>query len=1069
MNTDEIYTGDERVFRTTSQDKKGVLQKKYASIVSVAKTEGFSLDKYKTISEAIKEWIKDPFDLSELTEGVEGGLEGASDVEDIQKAFNKQVTKLLYRYLSAEKREKRNIFLAKRRFFEMGEETYYQAPDAIVVDKNKRVIETIRYKSKAATGLMKGLNTIKDEFDFEMIEKFYDLYADHQYVKQNIREIAPEFEDSNPFSIECNYYFMKKTTDKAGKFDLDFFGGSGNSIVGFKTNGHILMDAGVCKENAPVLTRPKKDGGTIEYSLDMLFEKYVETATTVGFDCNKDNCKYCAYNVQCNYQKARKKLEKGDNNSPAKLDMTTVKLSDAQLAVVDAATNGAASVYLKLVDEFKDSEDELKKNMQAKVEEAKQMAADAISQYIKVNAGAGSGKTFTMTYLVWFLVKVLDYSLDEILVTSFTDAGVAELRGRIAKALEDMAIAPADVRAYTFDSLYYMCVKENAERLGFPEIPKLLTKEWQREYVEDLLRENTIPNIDYAKIKYDAKSGNSTAWVITAVAKAFDLIQTFHIYGEPDAEDQLIDKLTEAGLMHSMDNNSVKKILEIYKEFDARLKAENMITFSHLQGLMNQLLQLDPDYLKNLGFKYIIVDEFQDTNEYQIGTLNEFISAEQFEKLIVVGDDAQAIYSFRDTTPEYIINLDKYIGHEVLNLYLLENRRSTPEIINLANGVIQLNQNRVLKDLIPVREHGEKVVVKGFQKVNRMYDNEIEREWIAKQIIEMVQSGKYQPNEIAVIGRKRSDAASVGTLLSEAGIPWVSKNPMNLLENSKVQSALALSDAFYDPEDDMSYFAYLVSAYDGKLMDADPAEIRGKINDLKNIFMTINEYEFEDQQKIFHGLLEELKKVEEDEIYSYFLDLLYANEDLPSELAYTRVFKKYGDAMEKKMDQSYEGVVLVTAHSSKGLEWPVCFVMTSSWDSEKLHKRGKKVEAELEEARRLLFVALTRARDELYVTGEYVAFGSEEKVGANGVTGGYVYNQFLHEIFVLLDEKWDPTDYKKIEAKLQKEKEAMEAKLARKAKQNAAKAHRAGTMTEEQKREYDRMVLGARQQTFNFD
>lgn len=1022
--------GEERVFRTTSQDKKGITQKIFAAIIPVSKTEGFSLDQYKTETEAIKEWIKEPYDLSEIADGVEGGLEGASDVEDIQNAINKKVTKLIRRYLVCEKREKRPIKLARRMYFDMGGETYYQGPDAIVVDLAKRTIETIRYKARPATGLIKGLGAIKDEFDFEMIEKFYDLYADHQYVKQNLKELAPWVVDGRSVNIKNNYYFLKKTTDKTDKFDGDFFGGSGNSIVGISTNGHLFSDGVVSKENSAVLTRPNAQGsGVVDYSLDMLFEKYIETATTVGFECNKDNCLYCAYKPQCNYTKARTKLELGDSNSPAKLDMTDVKLSDAQQSVIEAAVN--------------------------KVKGA--------NQYIKVNAGAGSGKTFTMTFLVWYLVVKLGYKLCDILVTSFTDAGVRELRGRIAKALESKGLSEADVCAYTFDSLYYNCVKENAEKLGFPGAPGLLTKEWQMEYVEDLLRDNTIPGIDYSKIKYDFNTGNNTAWVISAVARAFDLIQTFHIYGEPDAEEQLKNQLTEAGLMGSMDNTSVKKILEIYKEFDVRLKTENRITFSHLQGLMNQLLKIEPDYLKDLGFKYVIVDEFQDTNEYQIGTLNNLITAEQFEKLIVVGDDAQAIYSFRDTTPEYIINLDKYIGHDVLNLYLLENRRSTPEIIDLANNVIELNQDRVIKDLIPVRESGKKVLVKGFQRTDRRYENEIEREWIAKQIIEMVQSGKYQPNEIAVIGRKRADAAAVGTLLSEAGIPWVSKNPMNLLENSKVQAALALSDAFYDPEQNINYFTYLVAAYDGKLMETQPDEIRGKINDLRDIFLDINEYEFEDQQKVFHGLLEELKKIEADEIYDYFLDLLYANKDLPSELAYTRVFKKYGNAMEKKMDQSYEGVVLVTAHSSKGLEWPVCFVTLSSWDAEKLHRSSKKCYAELEEARRLLFVALTRARDELYVTGEFVAFGSEEKVSANGVTGGYTYNQFLHDLFVILDEKWDPTDYKKLSAKAEKEKQAMEEKETHKAKQKASKEKNDDGMSEEDKKKYNKMVLGSRQ------
>jgi len=699
-----------------------------------------------------------------------------------------------------------------------------------------------------------------------------------------------------------------------------------------------------------------------------------------------------------------------------------------------------------------------------------------MARAIKVNAGAGSGKTFTMTYLVWAIVtKMLEErtaidvkdALSRIFITSFTNAGVREITERIYSALSYLNASKDDIQAYTFDSAYYNWVCSNYQMLGFPAVPKLITAEFQCEYVEDLLKTQKLSGVDYSSMKYNKENGDSRSALIDLTAKAFEIIQTYHLDGKADAFDRLKEKLAEEGYMNKMTDTTVTELLALYKEYDDRLREENLVTFSHMQGLMDQILAIEPDFIKDLGYEYIIVDEFQDTNEYQISTIKEFMRGDNFKKLIVVGDDNQAIFSFRDATPEYIINLEKYLGEEVENLYLDENRRSTPEIIEPANKIIELNQDRVIKSLIATRPSGKKVSVKGFHDSRAMhYAGKLsEREDIAAQITKMVKEDGISPNDIAVIGRNGAEVYAIGSLLSEAGIPWVSRIPMNLLENSKVQAALALSDAFYDPEVTQNYFTYLCAKYDGKIFDMDPTEVNFEIAKLKSAFLEIDTYEFEDQQKYFHGLLNDLAKAEEDEIYEYFLELLYANESLPEELRYTRVFKKYGDKMKKKMDQAYEGVTIVTAHSSKGLEWPIVFLTLSSWDKPRYHSlRSKKAAMEVEEERRVLFVAMTRARDELYISSEYVADGNEKE--------GYTYNQFFKEIHDVMGFKFDPTDYDKIARRAEKERLALEAKLKRRKKQDQlaefydpakARKKKKGEMSDEEKLKYLDLVKGAKQ------
>lgn len=623
-----------------------------------------------------------------------------------------------------------------------------------------------------------------------------------------------------------------------------------------------------------------------------------------------------------------------------------------------------------------------------------------------------------MVYLVIDLLKK-GYNIHDIFVTSFTNAGVNEIRERIAGVAkaEGFNIEPEDIECYTFDSFYYQNIALNYEKLGFPAMPKMLKADVQKQYVEDLVSETIIPDIDYGRMDFNTETGSSKPWVINAVSKAFNLIQTYHIDpdGREDSVHELCDRLAETTIINGMTEKSVEVILELYVDFEKRLKEENLITYSHLPGLMEQLYEMDDKLYARRKYKYIIVDEFQDSNEYQVETIKRMSQAPSFQKMIVVGDDAQAIYGFRDTTPEYIIHFSNYIGHPVKDMYLLENRRSTPEILDVGNSIIALNKEKVEKSLIPVRSYGEPVFLKGF------YEKKTEREFIVDEIEKLIKSGKYKPEDICVIDRKRSGLSAIGTMLTERGIPWIPKVGQNLLMNGKVKAALSLCDAFYDPDVTVHYFDYVVAKHNGQLDTMDDTQIETEIEELKGIFTNIDSYEFEQQRKIFHDLLDKLKEVEEDELYDYFLTLLYDNEDLPSELEYSRIFKKYGDAMEKKLDQSYVGVTLVTAHSSKGLEWPVVFNTVTNYDTPALHRDSAKAVKDLEETRRLLFISTTRARDLLYLTGVYYAYGSERD--------GYTYNQFIHELYQIKGIPYDPVDHVK-EAERAAKREAATLKRA---------------------------------------
>lgn len=234
------------------------------------------------------------------------------------------------------------------------------------------------------------------------------------------------------------------------------------------------------------------------------------------------------------------------------------------------------------------------------------------------------------------------------------------------------------------------------------------------------------------------------------------------------------------------------------------------------------------------------------------------------------------------------------------------------------------------------------------------------------------------------------------------------------MSNAKVIASISLATAFWQPESTSLYFDYLTALYDGRLLDLLHTEINSHIKELKSHFEHMDQLSIPAQHQLFHNMLEALKTPKSvdgndevadseddasaDEIYDYFLELLYQCKDFPTELQYISDFKRYGTKVAKRMEQSYQGVVLTTAHSSKGLEWKVVFNSLTSYDNMFLH--GNHDDA-VEERRRLLFVSLTRARDILYVTGQYVAYGDIEN---------RTYNQFLREAFEQNGDKYDPVD-----------------------------------------------------------
>ena len=619
-------------------------------------------------------------------------------------------------------------------------------------------------------------------------------------------------------------------------------------------------------------------------------------------------------------------------------------------------------------------------------------------------------------------------------MSEITNEAIAEPSG--------IVISPDDVQAYTFDSwAFKMFVQPFYKELGFDREPQLQSETEgddfetlgytpvrvidsvnNKKIIAGLLNRDEVEGLNYKGFDNDeAKSKGALAVAIAT----FELIKSHQLdLDEPGIADKLRVLLKNKGYMKFVSEDSaIDTLIDLYGEYDAMLKEDGLVTFADMIPLALKVMDMHPEYLPSLKYNHVMVDEFQDTNPIQMEIVRR-LKACGTESTMVVGDDMQSIYGFRGATPEIFLNYEEEFGHPVKDLFMEGNFRSTEEILAFGNAIQVLNVNKVDKKLVcATGKPGMEPLVRGFHKKEKEY------EFIAETIQKKIEEG-YDPSDIAILTATRDEGIQVSQYLEKYEIPFVIMNPMYMIENSRVKAALALCNAFYEPEATKLYFTYMAAKYDGELFNLrTPEEIMAEVEDFRREFSNMENLDFADQQRKLHQYLNDIKGT--DEIYEAFLELLYNNPDFPSELQYSQDFQLYGKKEEKKMEQKYEGVAVCTAHSSKGLEWPIVFNTITKYDKKQLH-RGHASDDAVEEVRRLLFVSMTRAREELYVTSQYKAYGSE----AEGIT----YNQFLKELYDIKGMAFDPVDHEAIAEKAAKEEAAKAKRREIAAAKKAAKA-----------------------------
>lgn len=558
---------------------------------------------------------------------------------------------------------------------------------------------------------------------------------------------------------------------------------------------------------------------------------------------------------------------------------------------------------------------------------------------VRINAGAGSGKTTVVALRVVELV-LSGCEPEDILLITFTNKGAAEMRDKISYWLkqEGIELDLNRFNIYTFNSWGDGIVQDKYQVLGYNAKPTLIEKVEKYDIIFDLLKNNDkLEGYDY---KNPLMNFRYAKGVVVRLENIFNYIKAYNV----SYPSQLVER--------NMIKEDADKVFDLYNKYTNILKEKNFIEYQDQINLILHLISEHPHQLDKYDYKHLIIDEFQDSASAELDLILFLSNQPKFESLMIVGDDSQSIFGFRNTSQDNILNFHLYFD-EVQDINMIENFRSTPEIIKLANAINDLNTKKINKKLVSGLKHGDSPQLISFSNYETEYS------FIAKKIKELLDNNK--PEDFAIIARTKNELFNMEEYLKDENIPYIIDIPEPLLNNTNIhiaESLLTFIDDLKTTQGLLEYLFVITDEYKGM----NEVEIKKMVEDkAEEISDEIGLSEAGEETKLnyFYSLLEEIK----DDDFEKFLKGL-KDKNLPFDKLrdYLHKFIEYEDnkTIEKTNDK-YSAVTLTTAHTSKGKEFKIVFNTISRYEAD------VSVEAKDEE-RRLLFVSMTRAKEKLFIT-----------------------------------------------------------------------------------------------------
>ncbi|MBV1875797.1 MAG: DNA helicase II [Cycloclasticus sp.] len=586
-------------------------------------------------------------------------------------------------------------------------------------------------------------------------------------------------------------------------------------------------------------------------------------------------------------------------------------------------------------------------------------------------AGAGSGKTRVLVHRIAWLMQVEGISPFSILAVTFTNKAAGEMRERVQSMLKTPV---GGMWIGTFHGIAHRLLRMHAQELGLPDAFQVLDSDDQFRMIKRLLKSMNVDDSRWPP--------RQVQWFINA--QKDEGKRAKHIAPSSDHFEQ--------------------KMLEIYAEYEAVCQRSGLVDFAELLLRAHELLR-DNDEVRahyQQRFKHVLVDEFQDTNTIQYAWLR--LLTQESENLYVVGDDDQSIYGWRGAKIENIHRFQKdYAEHKVVRLE--QNYRSTSTILKAANAIIVNNDGRMGKELWTDGEDGELI------SLYSGYNDQDEARFVVDRIKDWVTNG-HSREEAAILYRSNAQSRLFEEYLMAAGIPYRVYGGHRFFERLEIKNALAYMQLATHHENDAAFErivntptrglgtrtldiireqarAQNISLWQAANGLCEGAALSGRaLNALTGFLALIRQLVVDMASMSLHekveqvisrsGLIEHHKKEKGEKgearvenleelsnaarQFSYEADEGEELSELDSFLAHAAL--EAGDAQGDKFEDC---VQLMTLHSAKGLEFPLVF-MTGMEEGLFPSQRSVDDVSKLEEERRLAYVGITRAMEQLYLT-----------------------------------------------------------------------------------------------------
>ncbi|MBQ2639553.1 MAG: UvrD-helicase domain-containing protein [Bacilli bacterium] len=618
-------------------------------------------------------------------------------------------------------------------------------------------------------------------------------------------------------------------------------------------------------------------------------------------------------------------------------------------------------------------------------------------------AGAGAGKTKTLTTKIAYLIEEGITNPYNILAITFTNKAAKEMKDRVYNLVGDIA---KDIQVSTFHSFGLKLLRENARLLGYDNNFVIMDSDDSLTVVKKVIKE----------LGYDPKVYNPRA-IRNKISSCKN------------------EMITPTDYLKYAVSDYEKVVQLVYSKYEKKLKKNNSVDFDDLLLLPIELFKKDPNTLERYQnlYKYVLIDEYQDTNEAQY-ILSKLISAKH-RNITCVGDDCQSIYSFRGANYKNILNFEKDYK-DAKTILLEENYRSTTNILDAANQVIKNNKQRKDKNLWTSRGKGEKI------KYYRAYNEKDEAQYVIRKIKELVNKNTDY-KDIAILYRTNAQSRILEEEFLKENMPYRVVGSFYFYSRKEIKDLIAYLRLIHNSKDNVSLLRIINTPKRGIGLKT----IEKLTNKADKENTSIYEVIDSGKELEFKKIIEKLKEISNDltltELIDKVLDASGIKEELESEktleseirLENLEEFKSITKTFEEKEGlvsledflleislisdvEEYKDdpnrVSLMTVHSVKGLEFKYVFVVGLE-EGIFPHINSLMETSELEEERRLCYVAITRAKDDLYLVNarRRTLYGKE---GINPIS------RFIGEIDSKLietnvkDEIKEVEDKKKIES-----------------------------------------------------